>query len=108
MTDRTYADVQVSVSTTNGTLPQVALRDDAGNEYDVNGLDCALPNGTTASTLLVTRTGTAVTFTLGSVTTPCTQAPTWASGARLSVGVRGQPTVASTATNFVVTRLGEP
>lgn len=107
VTDRTYADVQVSVSTTNGTLPFVALRDSAGNELDVGGFDCTVPVSTsTADEMVVTRRDTSVTYTLGPTVSGSCTTP-WGTGARLSVGLRGQTSTMATARDLLLTRLGE-
>jgi hypothetical protein len=108
VTDRSYADVEVQLTAQTGAPALVVLRDDQGHELDVPGDTC---NGTwpagVPSTLTVERHGTTVTWSVsGSPSTPCTVP--FASGARLSVGVRAGATAAGVVTNLIATRLGTP
>jgi hypothetical protein len=107
VTDRTYADVDVSVVVDQGPAA-VALRDVLGVELDVPGGACfpGPPSGG-GYTLQVQRRGATVTWgTDGAITGTCN--PLANGDARVSVGVRAGGTMPGVVTNFVVTRVGSP
>lgn len=107
VTDRTYADVDVSVVVDQGPAA-VALRDVLGVETDVPGETCtpAAPSGG-GYTLQLQRRGATVTWsTDGGITGTC---EALANGeARVSVGVRAGGTMPGTVTNLIVSRVGSP
>ncbi|HEX3344400.1 MAG TPA: hypothetical protein VHS09_07490, partial [Polyangiaceae bacterium] len=107
VTDRTYADVDVSVVVDQGPAV-VSLRDVLGVETQVPGETCtpAAPAGG-GYTLQVQRRGATVTWsTDGGITGTC---GALANGdARVSVGVRAGGTTAGVVTDFSVTRVGSP
>lgn len=117
VTDRTYADVSISVSSPTGQLPVVVLRDDTGDELDVGApvalcascVACPLPaTGTPASSLQVVRQAGAVTLEVASGQSATCSAPPFAAGARVSLGVRGQPDGPATVDALEVKRPGVP
>jgi hypothetical protein len=107
VTDRTYADVDVAVTVTEGSAV-VALRDTAGVETDLPGSDCTpLVDAGAGATLLVHRRGSTVTFGLDeSVTGPCQALVD--GDARVSVGVRASGTSPAVVMNLIVSRVGSP
>jgi hypothetical protein len=107
VTDRTYADVDISVVVDEGPAV-VALRDVLGVETDVPGEACfpGVPSGG-GYTLQVQRRGGTVTWsTDGGITGTC--GPLVNGDARVSVGVRAGSTMAGVVTDFSVTRVGTP
>ncbi|HEY3818552.1 MAG TPA: hypothetical protein VGL81_15365 [Polyangiaceae bacterium] len=108
VTDRTYADVDIAVTVTEGAV-SVALRDVLGNEVDVPGLSCPGQTATPAggATLLVHRRGAAVTWSIdGGATNSCDALPD--GDARVSVGVRAGGTTPGVVMNLIVSRVGTP
>jgi hypothetical protein len=108
VTDRTYADVAIDVTAPTGQPSLVALRDDAGHEVDVGGDMCpvAAPPAAPAH-LHVERRGASVTWSWdGGGSGTCSAV--FATGVRVSVGVRGQTTETSVMRDLSLTRLGDP
>ncbi len=107
VTDRTYADVTVAVGAPTGEPAMLVLRDDLGVELEVGGVTCpqALAKTGKASSLLVTRSGTTVAWSLSTGATGiCPTA--LRSGSRVSIGVRAPGDVTrSIARDLVVTRV---
>jgi hypothetical protein len=117
VTDRTYADVSITVTSAANQLPVLVLRDDAGDELDVGAAACTagctacpLPVALASSdSLQVQRQGAAVTFSGASGTTGTCPAASFLATARLSIGVRGaQASLPSMVRGLEVTRLGAP
>jgi hypothetical protein len=108
VTDRTYADVSVTVTAPTGELALVSLRDDDGHEIKVGSDLCPLAGVAPGPvTLTVTRRGTSVGWsTDGGASGTCLAS--FAGGVRISVGLRGQASTQSVVRDLVVTRLGEP
>ena len=96
VTDATYAAFTLDVDAPTGAPAIVVLRDQEGNELEVGGSSCPLPNAT-LPTIHLTRAGAAVDVE-GSPTTCSVSA-----AARLSVGVRGAPS-GSVARNLRIVR----
>jgi hypothetical protein len=113
VTDRTYADVRIEVDAPTGQPALVVLRDELGQEMEVDNAACfgAVVQGA-ASSLTIERKGTSLTWALagaasGASSGACTLG--FASDARVVVGVRASPGIArSVARNLRVTRLGTP
>lgn len=122
VTDRTYADVAISVDMPGPLSALVVLRDESGNELVIGGTEpaestacpatvawCPGPTMDAAFTLGVQRSGASVAWSV-----PNGPSGTCVSGvsasARLSIGLRGadSSTTQSVARNLTVTRLGEP
>lgn len=124
VTDRTYADVAISVDMPGPTPALVVLRDESGNELVIGGPEPTTPTscsnavawcaGSVAaiSSLQVQRNGASVTWSV-----PNGPSGVCGSGvnadARLSVGLRGAglssgSSAQSMAANLTVTRLGSP
>jgi hypothetical protein len=108
VTDRTYADVSVSVTAPTGVLPFVVLTDDVNPEIDVGGVSCPLPPLPAGPvTLTAVRRGASLGWsTDGGASGTCPES--FGGGVRVSVGLRGQATATAVAQDLVVTRLGEP
>jgi hypothetical protein len=109
VSDRTYADVRIAVDAPTGKPALVVLRDALGDEIEVGGANCpgAVVTGA-ASTLTVERKAASVTWSLSSGASG-TCASSFASGARVSIGVRAAPDLTSSVVrNLRVTRLGQP
>jgi hypothetical protein len=107
VTDRTYADVTVSVAAPTGEPAMLVLRDDLGVELEVGGVTCpgALAKTGEASSLQVTRSGTLVGWSISTGATGTCPTPL-RSGARLSIGVRAPgDATRSVARDLVVTRV---
>jgi len=107
VTDRTYADVAISVDVAAGPA-FVALRDALGVEVDVPGETCtpsAPPGG--GYTLQVQRQGAAVTWGVNGAPAGTCQ-PLADGDARVSVGVRAGGTMPGVVTHLIVSRLGTP
>ena len=107
VTDRTYADVDISVVVTQGPA-FVALRDTLGVGVDVPGETCT-PAGPAAGpyTLQVQRRGGSVTWGLNGVPAGTCQ-PLVNGDARVSVGVRAGGSMPGVVTNLMVSRVGRP
>ena len=107
VTDRTYADVSITLALPTSQPPVVVLRDQTGAEVRVGDLmQCPGLLGTKAPTLDVERLGTTVTWAVnGGAATPCTTH--LADGARVSVGLRAGSTQA-VVRDFFVKRSGAP
>jgi hypothetical protein len=107
VTDRTYADVAISVDVAAGPAV-VALRDTLGFETDVPGVLCGAPAPSLGGyTLQVERHGASVTWSTSTgLTGTCDLLTT--GDARVSVGVRAGGTVPGIVTNLIVSRLGTP
>lgn len=110
VTDQSYADIAIDVDAPTAQPPLVVLRDAAANEVVVGGDACGVASLPGASGVHVERHGTAVTWRTAGGTSGAsgTCAATVASGARVSVGVRGATPGPSVARNLRVTRLGSP
>jgi hypothetical protein len=110
VTDRTYADVDVTVDAPTGEPALVVLRDTLGNELEIGGAACPGPivSGSSASSLAVHRSGATVTWSVsGGASHACSAGV--GPDARLSVGVRGASDLGrSVARNLRVTRVGQP
>lgn len=125
VTDRTYADVAISIEMPGPTPALVVLRDESGNELVIGGPQpsaptpcpntvgwCAGPTAGDASTLEVQRRGSSVTWsTTDGQSGTC--APSVSATARLSIGLRGASPSSSSAaptltSHLSVTRLGAP
>jgi hypothetical protein len=107
VTDRTYADVAISVDVAAGPAV-VALRDTLGVETLVPGEKC-IPAGPAGGgyTLQVERHGASVTWSTDTgLTGSCDFSVT--GDARVSVGVRASGTRQGIVTNLIVSRLGTP
>jgi len=125
VTDRTYADVAITVDMPGVTPSLVVLRDQAGNELVIGGVQpapsgpcpvssgwCAGPPEGATSSLQVERSGGSVTWSVPNGPSGSCTAGVDAS-ARLSIGLRGASGPASTAApsvarNLNITRLGAP
>jgi hypothetical protein len=107
VTDRTYADVDVSVDVNQGQA-FVALRDALGVEVDVPGETCT-PAGPAAGpyALQVQRRGGSVTWGLNGAPAGTCQ-PLVNGDARVSVGVRAGGSMPGVVTNLIVSRVGTP
>ncbi len=107
VTDRTYADIDVSVDVTPGPA-FVVLRDTMGVEVDVPGETCT-PAGPPGGpyTLQVQRRGGTVTWGLNGTPQGGCQ-PLVNGDARVSVGVRAGGSMPGVVTNLIVTRTGMP
>jgi hypothetical protein len=107
VTDRTYADVAISVDVAAGPAV-VALRDTLGFETDVPGVLCGAPAPSLGGyTLQVERHGASVTWSTSTgLTGTCDLLTT--GDARVSVGVRAGGTTQGIVTNLIVSRLGTP
>jgi hypothetical protein len=106
VTDRTYADVDISVDVNPGPA-FVALRDALGVEVDVpEACTTAGPSGG-AYTLQVQRRGASVTWSTDTgLTGTCGDLVN--GDARVSVGVRAGGSVPGVVTNLIVSRVGTP
>jgi hypothetical protein len=117
VTDRTYADVTVSVDAPTAAPAMVVLRDELGAELEVGGMACPGPIGKShgPSTIRVSRAGAVVTWSSsptaaaqgapGTVPANGTCAAQLRPDARLSIGVRAPAgTTASVVRNLIVTR----
>jgi hypothetical protein len=107
VTDRTYADVSVTVDAPTGKPAKVVLRDEQGVELEVGGGGCpqALAAAGGASTLTVQRTAASVTWSLSTGASGTCPAGV-ATGARLSIGLRAPDDVTeSVARDLVVHRV---
>ena len=108
VTDRTYADVSITMTLPTSQPPLVVLRDELGAELAVGSSDACpgLLAAKSVTSLDVERRGTTVTWSVnGGAATPCTTA--LADGARVSVGLRAGSTQA-VARDLFVKRAGEP
>jgi hypothetical protein len=107
VTDRTYADVDISVDVHQGPA-FVTLRDTLGVEVDVPGETCtpAAPAGG-GYTLQVQRQGASLTWGVKGVLTGTCEALV-NGDARVSVGVRAGGTMPGVVTNLIVSRVGRP
>jgi hypothetical protein len=107
VTDRTYADVTISVDVGAGPAV-VTLRDTLGVETLVPGVTCPPPTPTgTGYTLQVQRRGASVTWSTDSgLTGTCGDLVN--GDARVSVGVRAGGSVPGVVTNLIVSRVGTP
>jgi len=108
VTDRTYADVSITMTLPTSQPPLVVLRDQTGAEVSVGDPQQCPGLLTTkgATSLDVVRAGTTVTWSVnGGAATQCTTA--LADGARVSVGLRAGSTRA-VARDLFVKRAGEP
>jgi hypothetical protein len=107
VTDRTYADVTISVDVGAGPAV-VALRDTLGHETQVPGETC-IPAGPAGGgyTLQVERHGASVTWSTDTgLTGSCGDLLN--GDARVSVGVRAGGTMPGIVTNLIVSRVGTP
>ncbi|HXX69063.1 MAG TPA: hypothetical protein VEK07_17885 [Polyangiaceae bacterium] len=125
VTDRTYADVAVSVDMPGAVPALVVLRDESGNELVIGGTEptastscpgavawCPGPTMSSAFTLGVQRNGSSVTWSVANGPSGTCGSGVSAS-ARLSIGLRGvavsgASTTESIARNLSITRLGAP
>ncbi len=115
VTDRTYADVDVSVTVNEGPAA-VELRDAAGAVLDLPaGAASLLAPGTgcvplltagPGQTLQVHRRGATVTWSLDDTQGTC--APLLNGDGRVSVGVRASGTTPAVVMNMIVSRVGSP
>ena len=108
VTDRTYADVSITMTLPTSQPPLVVLRDQTGAEARVGDLrQCpGLLTAKGATSLDVERVGTTITWAVsGGAATACTTA--LADGARVSVGLRAGSSQA-VVREFFVKRSGAP
>jgi hypothetical protein len=108
VTDRTYADVTISVGAPSGEPAMVVLRDELGVELEVGGVACtgALAKTGAPSTVRVERSGGTVTWSMSTGATG-TCSPGVDPAARLSIGLRAPGDVSeSVASDLTVTRVG--
>ena len=100
VTDATFASFALDAETPGASPPAVVLRDSEGNETVLDSSTCP---STPSSTLHVERDGDTVRASSGKgALVTCTIAP--ASGARVSIGVRGEGEAASVVRSVVITR----
>jgi hypothetical protein len=105
VTDRTYADVAVDLDAPTGEPSFIVLRDELGNELEVGGAACPGVAVAGAMSAHVTRRGSGVTWAIGGGASETCRTGV-RGGARLSIGVRGSPSVArSVARNLRIVRL---
>jgi hypothetical protein len=110
VTDRTYADVSITMATPTGQPAIVVLADGLGNELDVGGASCPglLTVGASAKVSVV-RAGGTVTWAVDDGTASSCPPPPWDPAARVSIAVRGAPLLApSSVENVTVTRTDAP
>jgi hypothetical protein len=102
VTDATYASFALDAETPGASPPSVVLRDASGNETVLDAASCPVAP---SATLHVERDGDGVVrASSGGSLVRCTVAP--ASAARVSIGVRGQSSMAtSVVRSLAITRL---
>jgi hypothetical protein len=100
VTDATFASFTLDANTPGSAPPAVVLRDDAGNETTVDAAACGF---TSSGTLRVVRAGDVLEASAGGGTLrPCSAVP--ASGARVSIGFRGEGKGTSVIASVSITR----
>jgi hypothetical protein len=100
VTDATFASFTLDAETPTGAPPLVVLRDAAGNETILDARSCGFTPG---ATIHVERDGDVVKASAGGgALGTCSVAP--ASGARVSIGVRGEGPNVSVVASLAITR----
>lgn len=101
VTDATFASFALDAQTPGASPPAVVLRDSSGHETVLDTTACPVAPG---ATLHVERDGDTMRASTGGSLVTCHAAP--ASGARVSIGVRGQSSTApSIVRSLAITRL---